>query len=85
MGRGGGGRRSVAIGIALCALLHGCGGGETIDLTAQLDRAEVRRETQVIDIGTPAARPHLAAGWGVEEEWRDATFAWSLGTTSGGG
>ncbi|HVF59872.1 MAG TPA: hypothetical protein VNJ70_08705, partial [Thermoanaerobaculia bacterium] len=53
------------------------------DLTAAFPLAEVRAETGRIDFGTPAARPHLLAGWHGNERGRGGeTFVWGRGAVS---
>ncbi|MDX2167160.1 MAG: sulfatase-like hydrolase/transferase, partial [Deltaproteobacteria bacterium] len=72
--------------MALVSLLlcigQGCGRDASIDLIARAESAEVQHEVRRIDIGTPSALPHLSAGWGPEERWGDASFAWALGRSS---
>jgi arylsulfatase A-like enzyme len=64
------------------AALAGCGRTETIDLASRLDGAELHHECLTIDFGTPPAREHLAAGWGADEKWGEASFVWAFGETS---
>ena len=35
--------------------------------------------TKRIDFGTPAARPHLVAGWGIDQIQDQRTWVWELG------
>jgi arylsulfatase A-like enzyme len=58
-------------------------GAVVADLVAELPLAEVRREVAEIDLGTAAARPHLASGWSWDETAGDgASFVWSEGERS---
>ena len=67
-------------------LLAGCGtdGPERVhDLITAFPLAEVRAETGRIDFGTPAARPHLLAGWHGNERGRGGeTFVWGRGAVA---
>src|SRR6202166_1593884 len=50
------------------------------DFARQLPQAAVDPETRFIDLGTPAARPHLLAGWSIDELWRGKiSFVWAMG------
>lgn len=51
-------------------------------LIADLPIALVDREVARIDFGTPEARQHLVAGWGLDERDLEETFAWGLGESS---
>ncbi len=57
-------------------------GRVVFDLIAELPAATVSAETAVLDLGEPAARRHLVAGWGDDEEDADGSFVWSLGPRS---
>jgi arylsulfatase A-like enzyme len=53
------------------------------DLVAELPAAEIRREVEVIDFGSPAARSSLRAGWYQNERGRHGrTIVWSRGQRS---
>lgn len=81
-------RRGPALLLALLGLAacSGPGSEERLllhDLVAEHDLAEVRAEPGVIDLGTPAARGHLASGWSWDESAGDgASFVWSEGGES---
>jgi arylsulfatase A-like enzyme len=50
------------------------------DLARQLPQAAVEPETRFLDLGTPAARPHLLTGWSIDELWRGKiSFVWAMG------
>lgn len=57
-----------------------------IDLAAVIDRAEIRTEERLIDIGTEAAMPHLIEGWSYNESTKtrkgQETFVWGIGERS---
>ncbi len=53
-----------------------------LDLAAELPAAMMHRESAVLDLGEPAARAHLIAGWGIDEQDSEGTFSWSLGPES---
>lgn len=81
--------RPALAALLLAALLAGCGprgpGDFTpfLDLIQQLPLAEVRHETGLVDLGTPAGRSHLRKGWSWDEAGdRQETFAWSDGEES---
>jgi arylsulfatase A-like enzyme len=67
---------------AVAGLAAGCSRGTTLDLTEQFDTAVVQREASRIDFGTPAARDHLAAGWGIDETSGGTSIVWALGQRS---
>lgn len=71
------------------ALLTGCGGGSEpplppvrADLATLAPLARLRAETREIDLGEPAAREHLLAGWGPDESTGTASFVWGGGSSS---
>ena len=51
------------------------------DLVALMDLARERRETTLIDLGTPAAREFLEEGWSWDEA-EETTFVWGVGWRS---
>lgn len=81
---------ALAAGLVLVA----CGGeGETArpdatvgdssrDLLASFPAAEIELEVARVELGSPAARPHLLHGWGRDERDEARTFAWGLGESS---
>jgi len=75
-----------AAGAVLAALIWAlpgaCTGDESIDLTDRFATAETQWETRRIDLGTPGARRHLVAGWGLDELWERTSFVWALGERS---
>ncbi len=84
-------KRRLAQGTALWVLMFtivSCGESRKgrIDLAAMLDRAEIRTELPLIDIGTEAAMPHLIEGWSYNEKNKtrkgNETFVWGLGKRS---
>ncbi len=54
-------------------------GATVLELIPELPAATVAREAAILELGQPAARPHLAAGWSTDEEDADGTFVWGLG------
>jgi len=68
----------LTIGIAIA----GCGGRADVrvaaDLVQLLPQADVRTEVAAIELGTPAARSHLGAGWSYDED----SFVWGLSRSS---
>jgi arylsulfatase A-like enzyme len=80
-------QRGIWAGGVFVLALAGCGTGtppeQVHDLTTTFPLAEVRAETGRIDFGTPAARPHLLAGWHGNERGRGGeTFVWGRGAVS---
>ncbi len=80
-------QRGIWAGGLFALALTGCGADtppeRVHDLTAAFPLAEVRAETGRIDFGTPAARPHLLAGWHGNERGRGGeTFVWGRGAVS---
>ena len=94
--------RWAALLAAACALAA-CGGGAPPpdarplgDLAAEIAVGQVHQEVPEIDLGTPEARSHLAAGWSWDEReavdrsaaeprsrsGHDDTFAWGVGERS---
>ena len=70
---------SVIAAMLITALLSAPASAATTgDLIAAFPRARVGVETAVIDLGSPAARPHLLAGFGDDGNG----FAWAIGTES---
>ena len=57
-------------------------GGVVLDLVSAFPAAAVSAETAILELGQPAARPRLIAGWGADEEDDSGSFVWSLGATS---
>jgi len=92
--------RIPAILLVASSLLTACGGGAPPpdarpvgDLAAEIAVGQVHQEVPAIDLGTPAARAHLVAGWSWDEKEdasrpsdgprsRDTTFAWGVGDAS---
>ena len=75
-----------ATGLAL-GLTAACGSPaerrQVSDLVELLPLATVRSETAVLDLGTPAARPHLVSGWSRNERNPSGeTFVWGTGDES---
>jgi hypothetical protein len=59
--------------------------GVYLELAREFDLAEVRVETEAIDLGETSARPHLVTGWSFDETglYDDVTsFVWSEGPSS---
>jgi len=53
------------------------------DLARQAPQAAIEPETRFLDLGTREARPHLAAGWSIDELWRGKTsFVWAMGSAA---
>ena len=59
------------------------------DLLHETRQAQVLQETDVLDVGTLAARPSLGEGWSVDETvpeaaacHGDTTFVWAVGEAS---
>ncbi len=81
--------RWVVVSLLFC-ILAGCGGNgqpeaprqTLLDLTADLDLAEVEREPGLVDLGTPEARELLRRGWSQDETEGTRTFVWSDGPES---
>ena len=71
---------------AACLVLGACGEAPRSvvhDLVRECEIAEVLQETPVVDVGTPAARRHLAVGWYPDEGGSSGpSFAWSEGDSS---
>ncbi len=59
------------------------GGAVVLELIAELPAATVAEEAAAIELGHASARPHLAAGWGADEEDADGTYVWGLGSGAG--
>jgi arylsulfatase A-like enzyme len=81
---------SVTLLSILLGTLAGCGTADrpetprrtVLDLTADLDLAEIEREPGLVDLGTPAARALLRGGWSHDETDGGRTFVWSDGPES---
>lgn len=76
----------LAVAAVMSTAVFGCRAGaprQTLDLVDELPAAEVRREVSEIDIGTHEARPHLGAGWSMDETRSDGTTeVWATGRRS---
>ncbi len=62
-------------------LTVGCGAPDPVvfDFAANFEFATVRPETQLINLGLPAARPHLLHGWSNDELWAgEIPFVWGF-------
>jgi hypothetical protein len=74
--------------LASCVLiLVGCAGDDDLvpitDLVKRLPAATLWSETTQLDLGTPAARPHLVSGWSYNEKTAQGeTFVWATGEES---
>ena len=74
--------------LAACGLLVSCGKDPRdyttfYDLVEKLPLAEIRREPELVDLGSPAVRPSLRGGWSWDETGADGkTLVWSDGPES---
>jgi arylsulfatase A-like enzyme len=72
--------------LALAWLLAGCAEPApmpSVDLVELFALADATAETERIDFGTPAARPHLTAGWSYDETLASGRpFVWAEGERS---
>lgn len=74
--------------LVAAALTSACGPDdvEVVDLVESLPRAELFVESALIDVGTPAGRPHLGDGFlGADEMWAhrpDRSFVWAVGSAA---
>jgi arylsulfatase A-like enzyme len=55
---------------------------ERVELVEFASALRVARETTAVDIGEPAAWPHLREGWGAPEKSGTTSFAWGMGAVS---
>lgn len=86
-------RPHFVAGALLLAILTGCGGHledlrVVLDLVPALPVAEIHREVDTIELGTPLASQHLLWGWSWHErepaeEGGVTTYTWGLGDSSG--
>jgi hypothetical protein len=76
----------LAIAQSFALALNGCarGGDATVvfDFATNIDQAEFRAETRLLDFGVPETRWQLMRGWSADERWGDTTFVWAIGDSS---
>ena len=53
-------------------------GSLALDLIEHLPAATIEQESAFLELGAPAFRPHLLAGWSVDEQDADGTYVWSV-------
>ncbi len=81
-------RRHLALCTVAAALVATlcCGGSDLrvgFDFASNLDLATSHRETRIVNIGLPAARPHMIRGWSYDEKWAgDWAFVWGIWPSS---
>ncbi len=78
----------AAASLATLLVVAGCAANNDVafDFAASFDLAEASIETELIDIGSAAARPYMPIGWTSDDErWAgraDRTFVWNSGEYS---
>ncbi len=74
---------AVALSLLACSSASGPPRARVWDLVALLPLAETESEVATIDVGSPAAREHLASGWYSNQKGTDgSTSVWSRGEIS---
>lgn len=86
-------RAGALAGLVALVALTGCGGdlgdlAPVLDLVAELPVAEIHREVDEIDLGTPLAAEHVLWGWSWNERepapgGGETSYAWGVGGSSG--